>query len=91
MCARTEDMKRGVLVISIKVSDDIIDRKDYIKQIVNEGIRWFFMRHLFHIAGYPSGEPPFVTVVKPIFDYTQLSYCVSLYNEYTGTTAKMEE
>lgn len=82
MKASVEEMEKGVLDIDIKISDDIIDRKDYIRQIVSDGIRWFMMRYLLCISDRPDGEPPFMHTVKPLLLDIELGYYIALHDEY---------
>ena len=83
MYASVKEMEKGVLDIDIKISDDIIDRKDYIRQIVSDGIRWFMMRYLLCIMDRPDGEPPFMHTVKPLLMDIELGYYIVLHDEYT--------
>ena len=83
MYASVEEMEKGALDIDIRISDDIIDRKDYIRQIVSDGIRWFMMRYLLCIMDRPDSEPPFMHTVKPLLMDIELGYYIVLHDEYT--------
>lgn len=79
MYASVEAMEKGTLEIDISISPDILDRYDYIRQVITEGILWFLRTNRLRIADIPSPEAPFTHTVEPILDDVKLEYTIILH------------
>lgn len=82
--ASDNEMEKGVLELHIRISADIIGTYDYIRAMIEDGIRWFTRVELTNIITVNSEpEPPFIKTVKPIFTEIELGYYIDLSTAWT--------
>ena len=74
-----DELEKDILELHIRISDDIIDTYDYIRALIEDGIRWFTRNELTNIITVNSeAEPPFIKTVKPVFTEVEFGYYVKL-------------
>lgn len=80
--ASNDEMEKEVLELHIRISADIIDAYDYIRAVIEDGIRWFTRVELTNtITVNSDAEPPFIKTVKPVFTEVEFGYYIVLSQE----------
>lgn len=80
MKASIEAMEKGALEIDMVISSSILDRHDYIHNLVSEGILWYLRTGCLSTIDIPSPEPPFTHTVESIFDNVNFEYTIILHD-----------